>query len=381
MTYGSGSRMSLSTTLDRDQNINLDRFGLESAGGSLANSGLYVFNWVQSVFRGATSELSFDVNLSYQTDFVNTGQLDRDWDLAHRDPKLGIVMEQMPFVLNPDRFSYDTGPGALTTLNSDADWDQLILNVRTNQGTLRPYLNRLGLDRDPLPNVNPWAITSGGNITGSNWGLQLSKETRMIGRANVDWQAGRYNRFRFGGEIRDTRSNHYAATTTRLSFGDIWIGEPTTASFFAQDRLDLGDVVVEFGIRWDQYNSNALFPRVPGRIFTHPDFDQANPLSSAIWKEGESHTAISPRLRASFPISDQTGFRLSYSHQAQTPRFNDIFQGSNNDLANTNTNDSFGGDVDFAKTIMFEFGIRHAFNQDMVIDIAAYNKDKISDHT
>jgi hypothetical protein len=381
MTYGSGSRMSVSATLDRDQDIDTDRFGLESANGNLTNSGLYVFNWVQQVFRGATSELSFDVNLSYQTDFVNSGQLERDWDLAHRDPKLGIVMEQMPFVLNPDRFSFDTGPGALTTLNSDADWDQLILNVRTNQGTLRPYLNRLGLNRQPLPNVNPWGVTAGGNISGTNWGLQLSNETRIVGRANIDWQAGRYNRFRFGGEIRDTRTNHYNAGLTTLGFGNIYTAEPSQSSFYAQDRLDLGDIVVEFGIRWDQYNSNGLFPRVPGRIFTHPDYDAANPLSSAIWKAGENHTAISPRLRASFPITDQTGFRMSYSHQAQSPRFTDIFAGSNNDLANTNTNDQFGGDVDFAKTIMFEFGIRHAFNQDMVIDVAAYNKDKISDHT
>ena len=39
----------------------------------------------------------------------------------------------------------------------------------------------------------------------------------------------------------------------------------------------------------------------------------------------------------------------------------------------------YGSDLDFGKTIAFEFGIRHAFSDDMVLDIAAYNKDIVSD--
>ncbi|HEU4525827.1 MAG TPA: hypothetical protein VFR62_12440, partial [Gemmatimonadales bacterium] len=53
--------------------------------------------------------------------------------------------------------------------------------------------------------------------------------------------------------------------------------------------------------------------------------------------------------------------------------------GINIDLGNTNTNQVFGSDLDFGKTIAFEFGIRHAFNDDMVLDVAAYNKDIVSD--
>ena len=39
----------------------------------------------------------------------------------------------------------------------------------------------------------------------------------------------------------------------------------------------------------------------------------------------------------------------------------------------------FGSDLDFGKTIAFEFGIRHAFSDDMVLDVAAYNKDIVAD--
>jgi hypothetical protein len=35
----------------------------------------------------------------------------------------------------------------------------------------------------------------------------------------------------------------------------------------------------------------------------------------------------------------------------------------------------YGADLDFGKTITFEFGIRHAFSDDMVLDFSAYNRD------
>jgi len=82
----------------------------------------------------------------------------------------------------------------------------------------------------------------------------------------------------------------------------------------------------------------------------------------------------------SFPITEHTGFRLSYSHQVQSPEFTTLMTGINNDLSFTNTNDIVGRDLDFGKSILFEFGVRHAFSQDMVLDISAYNKDKVSDY-
>ena len=63
----------------------------------------------------------------------------------------------------------------------------------------------------------------------------------------------------------------------------------------------------------------------------------------------------------------------------QAPDFALLLGGINTDLGNTNTNQVFGSDLDFGKTITFEFGIRHAFSDDMVLDVAAYNKDIVSD--
>jgi len=108
-----------------------------------------------------------------------------------------------------------------------------------------------------------------------------------------------------------------------------------------------------------------------------PGFDPANPL--ALFVRDRSHKYLSPRVQVSFPVTDRTNFRLSYSHQVQAPDFGLLLGGINIDLDFTNTNHVFGTDLDFGKTIAFEFGIRHAFSDDMVLDVAAYNKDIVSD--
>ncbi len=111
-------------------------------------------------------------------------------------------------------------------------------------------------------------------------------------------------------------------------------------------------------------------PRCPGSTW---------PTRPALYVRDQSHGYLSPHVQVSFPVTDRTNFRLSYSHQVQAPDFGLLLGGINIDLGNTNTNQVFGSDLDFGKTIAFEFGIRHAFSDDMVLDVAAYNKDIVSD--
>jgi hypothetical protein len=96
------------------------------------------------------------------------------------------------------------------------------------------------------------------------------------------------------------------------------------------------------------------------------------------FRQDDSHSYVSPHIQVSFPVTDRTNFRLSYAHQVQAPDFGVSLQGINTDLAITNTNNFYGSDLDFGRTITFEFGVRHAFSDDMVLDVAAYNKDNLS---
>ncbi len=380
-TYGSGSRVSASALFDQDQGRGFpggNIFNPDAYTGTRTSSQVYVVNWVQQVFRSADRELAFDLNLSYQTDKQQFGILDRDYELNTRDPFMGISLSPVDFVYDFDHFSDDTGDRAVRQLKSQADWDQLVNNTRLNQGTRVPLLDRDDLRNNQAYRMNPWGVAGGAFPTGGvDQFLALESERRIIGRLNVDWQFDRFNRLKFGGEFQQGRLNVFRSGMLRQSFAEVYTEDPVRYAAYAQDRLDLGDVVLELGIRWDYFDSKALFPIVPGRIFTHPDFNPANP--TAQMRRADSHSSLSPRIRVSFPVTDRTNFRLSYAHQTQTPEAQAMLNGKNNDLSVTNTNDQFGGDVDFGKTIIFEFGIRHAFSQDLALDISAYNKDKAQD--
>jgi hypothetical protein len=168
------------------------------------------------------------------------------------------------------------------------------------------------------------------------------------------------------------------------------MNQPIVAGAFVQDRLDLGDVVLDLGLRLDWYKTGAsrsylLVTDTASDLlgqyvyFPRPNSYSGATDSLAIQVEDSAHSYLSPHIQVAFPVTQRTNFRLSYAHQVQAPDFGTMLTGINTDLANTNTNHVFGSDLDFGRTVTFEFGVRHEFNPDMVLDISAYNKDKLAD--
>lgn len=388
-TYGSGSRISATYLWSQDQFRNsMQRgsaaFAPQRASGTRFWSNALILNMTQQVYRSAERALAFDVNFSLQQDKQISGIFTRDYELGNRSPFAGFGLSPMEFVVDFDHFSDDTPDmypqGAdvvITQLKTQDDWDRLIRNFRTNRGTRLPYLNREDLRNTQAYRTNPYATATLFQNAGIDHTATLLDESRITGRANVDWQFDRYNRFRFGGDMMRGDVSFFGANVRSQIFADAYTESPVRYGFYGEDRLDLGDVVLELGVRWDYFDTGALLSAVPGRIYSHPDFDPDNP--EAILTRVESHSTWSPRVRVSFPVTDRTGFRLSYAHQVQSPEFSNVLSGINNDLSFTNTNDTFGRDITWGKSILFEFGVRHAFTQDLVFDISAYNKDKVSD--
>jgi outer membrane receptor for ferrienterochelin and colicin len=403
-TYGTGSRVSLSVAASRNHGHaypstspirylnNLSLIG--SLQGFSSRNRLGTLNWTQNLSKSAERALALDVALSYQQDQTVQGPLLPESDLSTRDPFGGFILKPMHFLFDFDNFPID---------------DNLINNIRINQGRVTPYDANNGaqynvvdqLRNDPYgvyglyqnfvntQALDSWTFGESGGPANSGGGtsaINLYRENRYIGKATLDWQADRYNRLKFGGEFTRYSIKSYASFLASKLFEDAYIEKPIRWNGFVEDRLDLGDVVVVGGLRYDYYDTRASRPvatdslgntyRFP-RISTMPGFDPANP--TAAFKRDDSHKYLSPHVQVSFPVTDRTNFRLSYSHQVQTPDFGLLLGGINVDFNNTNTNHIYGTDLDFGKTITFEFGIRHAFSDDMVLDVAAYNKDIVSD--
>ena len=383
--YGTGSSVALSALASGQQSR-------DWAGAVLANPATqsgqhdwqrtYTLNWNHQLFKSADRALSLDVIASYGTNQTIEGVLDPSTEVNTLSPLGGVELSALNF----------GGYGAFAQEFFD-DPDQIVKNLRTNSGMRNP----LGGQTQDLVSQpyreNPYAMASGGffttGVSDGNLTNQLYKESRLYGTVNVDWQANRYHRFTFGGEMKRSDVAFWTGDLVNQIFMNAYHDKPTNGAAWASDRLDLGDVVIDLGIRYDYFNSNALFSNTPGFTFSNPAWDQslnANSSDAAyqaavakVFTPGVGHSVLSPRVGVSFPITDQTDFHLSYSHQVQSPDINTLLQGINNDLTFTNANDRFGRDVGFGKTIMFEFGARHAFSPDLVIDVSAYNKSKVSD--
>ena len=382
-TYGQGSRIGLSAFASGQQGRNTPGTAIgdpSSYTGFHNTSRYFVLDASHTFIRGAERALSLNLNFSRQRDEQIAGPLDPTYEAESRSPALGMELGSVKFA------GLDNFPFPIT--------DEIIRNIRTNNpnGLRVPLLNREDLRNAQPYRMNPYGMLSSWRTQGIDVGATLYQETRYTGRGFLDFQANRFNRFQIGGDFVKTNLSFWSSALLRQAFMDAYKVDPLKYGLFASDRLDLGDVVLELGVRYDYYNSNALFAKTPGRIYTHPGY-QANyvnaPTDDAayaafladtnIWAKGIGHHAVSPRLRVSFPVTENTNFRLSYSHQVQSPDFQTLLTGINNDLDFTNTNDVFGRDLQFGKSILFEFGVRHAFSQDMVLDVSAYNKDKVSD--
>ncbi|HUR95768.1 MAG TPA: carboxypeptidase regulatory-like domain-containing protein [Gemmatimonadales bacterium] len=400
-TYGTGSRVSLSLATSRNHGHTfpftiryINNLALPSTlQGFNARNYFATLQWTQNLSKSSERALALDVALSYQQDKRIDSPLTTESDLSTRDPFGGFIIKPMHFLFDFDNFPID---------------DQLIDNVRRNSGRITPVdvdngsaynlvddvrNNAYGLYGQYANFVNTqggdtWSFgESGGPSNGTtNSRLSLYKENRYIGKAKLDWQADRYNRLNIGGEFTRYGIDNYSFSFTSKFFSEAYREKPIRWNAYVEDRLDLGDVVLVGGLRYDYYDTRASRPFATDtagntyafpRISSLPGFDAANP--TALYVRDKSHNYLSPHVQVSFPVTDRTNFRLSYAHQVQTPDFALLLGGINTDLGNTNTNNVFGSDLDFGKTITFEFGIRHAFSDDMVLDVAAYNKDIISD--
>ena len=414
-TYGTGNRIAFTALRSLSQARN---FGLgpnfqpvgygfiaapENFTGSMFADNALILSWSQSLSKSVDRALNLSVYGSYQWDRAETGPLTTQGELDTRDPFGGFLIKPFDFLYNFNNFN-------ITNIDQ---------NFRTNTGVLTPVdiHNTQQYQQVAQWRTNPYGVL-GGQFLGTNGNsfieaggptgrLSMYKEDRALGKADLDWQVDRYNRVTLGGEYTKYYMNSYSSGITSQAFSDAYHEKPQRYDAYIQDKLDLGDVVLIGGLRYDWFKTGASRPYYFAdtlgnlgwfpRVSTMPGFNPANPAASAAGCTvggpvaascvnqyagliaDQSHNYLSPHISVAFPVSERTNFRLSYAHQVQQPDFQLILGGINTDLTVTNSNHVYGSDLGYGRTITFEFGVTHSFNEDMVLDVAAYNKDILSD--
>ena len=379
-TFGRGSRMALSYNTSGTQNRN----GLSDGRtfGSQSFSNVATLNWTQTLSRSANRNVSLDAYISYQwNNDINSSPLTAASEASTRNPWMGFLLKPLKFEFTPQNFPLDS------TLIYNILFNRANHRIGlTDKNNTNQYNGVTGYGGCP-PDLGGCGGAGGGG--GNDIGLSYDHENRTVGKVNLDAQVDQYNRIKLGAE--GTKYDLASMTGGTAGTNTILV-KPVRYDLFVEDRLDLGDVVLVGGLRYDYYWSKAWRWRDFPRISTRPGFQQDslyckvgstpadNAKSICTLVQDPSHNYISPHIQVSFPVTDKTNFRLSYAHQVQAPDFGLVLRQATSDIdvGGVNSRSSWGSDLDFGKTIQFEFGARHAFSEDMVLDVAVYNKDNLA---
>jgi outer membrane receptor protein involved in Fe transport len=145
-------------------------------------------------------------------------------------------------------------------------------------------------------------------------------------------------------------------------FRDFYTRRPTQGAFFLQDKMEYGGMIANLGLRFDFFIQSSDLKQKQSS-------DQATEKSIA---GSENH--FSPRLGFSYPISDKAKVFFNYGHFYQLPEMTYMYARA------TQASNAFGiignENLDFQKTISYEFGVNYALSKDYVLDASGFYKDE-----
>jgi outer membrane receptor for ferrienterochelin and colicin len=151
---------------------------------------------------------------------------------------------------------------------------------------------------------------------------------------------------------------------------------PVFASGYIEDRIEVSDLIINAGLRYDYINmdswawANPQEPTINYNTHTIPD---------SSFRYGSKFSYISPRLGFSFPVTDQTVFHLQYGKFVQSPGLAVAFRGVYQAAYILQGGHLFVNPLAYnpepVRTTQYEIGFSQQFSDYAAFDITAFYKD------
>ncbi|MBE0644293.1 MAG: TonB-dependent receptor [Bacteroidetes bacterium] len=174
-----------------------------------------------------------------------------------------------------------------------------------------------------------------------------------------------------------TNNYGYDYYGTEVDSGENGPKEPVFASFYVLDKIELEDLVINLGLRYDYINTNSKDFIDPSNIkFTSEGLIDQSPENL---KDVDASKTVSPRIGFSFPVTDQTVFYAQYGVFVQQSRLRNIYLGNATMSSQIKGGYAVSSPVGFGlkpeKTIQYDFGFRQQLGENIAFDIGAFYKD------
>lgn len=223
-------------------------------------------------------------------------------------------------------------------------------------------------------------------IGGTDNGRYSRTTDTYIGKFDLTSQVNSRNQMKAGVEYRmhnlQTLDQVSIVNTVAEGVVDLFTNaeldvSPIEFSGYVQDKLEVGDLIINAGVRFDYFDSRfKVFtdPNDPSVVFTEQRPDD----ESLVFKDSEPTFQVSPRLGIAFPISDKGVVHFSYGHFFQIPNFELLYQ---NPFFRLNSGGSGligllgNANLKPQKTINGELGYKQEIGARTGIEITAYFRD------
>ncbi|MBP7460355.1 MAG: TonB-dependent receptor [Candidatus Delongbacteria bacterium] len=149
-----------------------------------------------------------------------------------------------------------------------------------------------------------------------------------------------------------------------------FVFRPVEASAFLQDKIELNNMTVNIGLRYDYFDSRGKVPidlRDPGDVY---------PGDEAPYRDAETHHQISPRLGLAFPISASGVVHGSYGHFFQIPTYEYVFYNPRFGVAPGGLSTLMGNaELKPQSTVIYEIGFQQELFGSIGLEVTGFYKD------
>lgn len=171
-------------------------------------------------------------------------------------------------------------------------------------------------------------------------------------------------------------------TTASSSIGqsnDIWKVKPATGGIYVQDELRYKGIIVNLGVRLNYW--------APGKFADNAVNDPAAPVIDPIRESYINNSTdifgrrfkfrLLPKLRVSFPVSENNVLYFNYGHLSRLPHPRFVYAGLDPVYQNRSFLSNLGNpDINPEVTVSYEVGIKTQVTSNFAITATAFYNDK-----
>lgn len=161
-------------------------------------------------------------------------------------------------------------------------------------------------------------------------------------------------------------------TITDNAYNIMYTKKPVEFSAYIQDKMEYDILIINAGIRFDYFDPKTQLPADLKNLTKNPDFPGANQFNNV-----KAKYQFSPRIGASFPITDEGIIRFSYGHFFQIPSFENLYNNPDFIIRPGQSLSSITGNPDLGaqKTVMYEVGLQQVLFNSLAVNLSFYSRD------